>query len=228
MIKEKLTKYWWVIPIILFLFYVLYSRQVSYGKTAISHCTDIEFVKYADRNPKLFITYDFADVIKEAEKREVALKKESLLNKKKRKDQIDTQLKKGTSDTLFLDPTLTDEINMNLYIKLNSSIRSLEFDIIKRQELHKYKTDYKIESFRDYKKFYKNCSDKFLSFKDKNEKDKFIEIYKPIPKHNFPRLLEHYNEVQNKLINILKGYSETEFIIKHYVSFNKLRLLRSN
>ena len=224
MIKEKLTKYWWVIPIILFLFYVLYSRQVSYGKTAISHCTDIEFVKYADSNPKLFIT----DVIKEAEKREVALKKESLLNKKKRKDQIDTQLKKGISDTLFLDPTLTDEINMNLYIKLNSSIRSLEFDIIKRQELHKYKTDYKIESFRDYKKFYKNCSDKFLSFKDKNEKDKFIEIYKPIQKHNFPRLLEHNNEVQNKLINILKGYSETEFIIKHYVSFNKLRLLRSN
>ena len=142
MIKEKLTKYWWVIPIILFLFYVLYSRQVSYGKTAISHCTDIEFVKYADSNPKLFITYDFADVIKEAEKREVALKKESLLNKKKRKDQIDTQLKKGISDTLFLDPTLTDEINMNLYIKLNSSIRSLEFDIIKRQELYKYKTDY--------------------------------------------------------------------------------------
>ena len=228
MIKEKLTKYWWVIPIILFLFYVLYSRQVSYGKTAISHCTDIEFVKYADSNPKLFITYDFADVIKEAEKREVALKKESLLNKKKRKDQIDTQLKKGTSDTLFLDPTLTDEINMNLYIKLNSSIRSLEFDIIKRQELHKYKTDYKIESFRNYEKFYKNCSDKFLSLKDKNEKEKFIEIYKPIPKHNFPRLLEHYNEVQNKLINILKGYSETEFIIKHYVSFNKLRLLRSN
>ena len=116
---------------------------MSYGKTAISHCTDIEFVKYADSNPKLFITYDFADVIKEAEKREVALKKESLLNKKKRKDQIDTQLKKGISDTLFLDPTLTDEINMNLYIKLNSSIRSLEFDIIKRQELYKYKTDYK-------------------------------------------------------------------------------------
>jgi hypothetical protein len=228
MIKEKLTKYWWAIPIILFLFYVLYSRQVSYGKTAISHCADIEFVKYADSNSKLFITYDFADVIKEAEKREVALKKESLLNKKKRKDQIDNQLKKGISDTLFLDPTLTDEINMNLYIKLNSSIRSLEFDIIKRQELHKYKTDYKIESFRDYKKFYKNCSDKFLSFKDKNEKDKFIEIYKPIQKHNFPRLLEHNNEVQNKLINILKGYSETEFIIKHYVSFNKLRLLRSN
>lgn len=224
MIKEKLTKYWWVIPIILFLFYVLYSRQVSYGKTAISHCTDIEFVKYADSNPKLFITYDFADVIKEAEKREVALKKESLLNKKKRKDQIDTQLKKGTSDTLFLDPTLTDEINMNLYIKLNSSIRSLEFDIIKRQELHKYKTDYKIESFRDYKKFYKNCSDKFLSFKDKNEKDKFIEIYKPIPKHNFPRLLEYYNEVQNKLINILKGYSETEFIIKYFVSFKLISL----
>lgn len=228
MIKEKLTKYWWVIPIILFLFYVLYSRQVSYGKTAISYCADIEFVKYADNNAKLFITYDFADVIKEAEKREVALKKESLLNKKKRKDRIDTQLKKGISDTLFLDPTLTDEINMNLYIKLNSSIRSLEFDIIKREELHKYKTDYKIESFINYEKFHKNCLDKFLSFKDKNEKDKFIEMFKPIPKHNFPRLLEYYNEVQNKLINILKGYSETEFIIKHYVSFNKLLLLSSN
>ena len=163
MIKEKLTKYWWVIPIILFLFYVLYSRQVSYGKTAISHCTDIEFVKYADSNPKLFITYDFADVIKEAEKREVALKKESLLNKKKRKDQIDAQLKKGISDTLFIDPTLTDEINMNLYIKLNSSIKSLEFDIIKREELHKYKSNYKIETFKNYEKFYRSCLDKFLS-----------------------------------------------------------------
>ena len=217
-----------LLVIVLLFFYIDHNRQESFKRIATSHCADIEFVKYADSNPKLFITYDFADVIKEAEKREVALKKESLLNKKKRKDQIDTQLKKGISDTLFLDPTLTDEINMNLYIKLNSSIRSLEFDIIKRQELHKYKTDYKIESFRDYKKFYKNCSDKFLSFKDKNEKDKFIEIYKPIQKHNFPRLLEHYNEVQNKLINILKGYSETEFIIKHYVSFNKLRLLRSN
>jgi len=228
MIKEKLTKYWWAIPIILFLFYVLYSRQVSYGKTAISHCADIEFVKYADSNPKLFITYDFADVIKEAEKREVALKKESLLNKKKRKDQINTQLKKGISDSLFIDPTLTDEINMNLYIKLNSSIKSLEFDIIKREELHKYKSNYKIETFKNYEKFHRSCSDKFLSLKDKNEKDKFIEIYKLIPSHNFPRLLEHYNEVQNKLINILKGYSETEFIIKHFVSFNKLHLLRRN
>jgi hypothetical protein len=64
--------------------------------------------------------------------------------------------------------------------------------------------------------------------KDKNEKDKFIEIYKLIPSHNFPRLLERHNEVQNKLINILKGYSETEFIIKHFVSFNKLHLLRRN
>lgn len=228
MIKEKLTKYWWVIPIILFLFYVLYSRHVSYGKIAISHCADIEFVKYADNNSNLYITYDFTEVIKAAEKREVALKKESSLNKKKRRDQIDAQLKKNISNTLFLDPTYVDEINMNLYIRLNPSIRSLEFDIIKREELHKYKTDYKIESFRNYEKFHKNCSDKFLSFKDKNEKDKFIEIYKPIPKHNFPRLLEYYNEVQNKLINILKGYSETEFIIKHYVSFNKLLLLRSN
>ena len=39
--------------------------------------------------------------------------------------------------------------------------------------------------------------------------------------------LGFHNEVQNKLINILNGYSETEFIIKHYVSFNKLHLLRS-
>ena len=228
MIKEKLTKYWWAIPIILFLFYVLYSRQVSYGKTAISHCADIEFVKYADNNSNLYITYDFTDVIKAAEKREVALKKEPPLDKKKRREQIDAQLKKKTSDILFLDPTYTNEININLHIELNPSIRSLEFDIIKREELHKYKTDYKIESFRNYEKFHKNCSDKFLSFKDKNEKDIFIEMYKPIPKHNFPRLLEYYNEVQNKLINILKGYSETEFIIKHYISFNKLLLLRSN
>ena len=228
MIKEKLTKYWWVIPIILFLFYVLYSRQVSYGKIAISHCADIDFVKYADSNPKLFISYDFTDVIKAAEKREVALKKESPLDKKKRREQIDAQLKKNISNTLFIDPTYTDEINMNLSIRLNSSIRSLEFDIIKREELHKYKSDYKIEAFKNYGKFHKICSDKFLSMKDKNEKEKFIEMYKPIPKHNFPRLLEHYNEVQNKLINILKGYSETEFIIKHYVSFNKLLLLRSN
>lgn len=209
------------ILLILFLlfFYILHNRQESFRRIATEHCADIDFVKYTDSNPKLFISYDFTDVIKEAEKREIALKKESILDKKKRKDRIDTQLKKNISETLFIDPTITDEINMGLYTRLNSSIRSLEFDIIKRQELHKYKTDYKIESFRNYEKFYKNCSDKFLSFKDKNEKDKFIEIYKPLPKHNFPRLLEYYNEVQNKLINILKGYSETEFIIKHFVSF---------
>jgi hypothetical protein len=210
--------------IVLLFFYILHNRQESFRRIAITHCADIDFVKYTDSNPKLFISYDFTDVIKEAKKREIALKKESILEKKKRRDQIDTQLKKNTSDTLFIDPTITNEINMNLYIKLNSSIRSLEFDIIKRQELYKYKTDYKIESFRNYEKFYKNCSDKFLSLKDKNEKDKFIEIYKPIPKHNFPRLLEYYNEVQNKLINILKGYSETEFIIKHFVSFKLISL----
>jgi hypothetical protein len=214
--------------VILLFFYILHNRQESFRRIATAHCADIDFVKYADSNPSLFISYDFTDVIKAAEKREVALKKESPLDKKKRRDQIDAQLKKKTSDILFIDPTYADEINMNLYIRLNPSIRSLEFDIIKREELHKYKTDYKIESFRNYEKFHKNCSDKFLSLKDKNEKEKFIEIYKPIPKHSFPRLLEYYNEVQNKLINILKGYSETEFIIKHYVSFNKLLLLRSN
>ena len=210
--------------IVLLFFYILHNRQESFRRIAIAHCADIDFVKYTDSNPKLFISYDFTDVIKEAEKREIALKKESILDKEKRRDKIDTQLKKNISETFFIDPTITDEINMGLYIKLNSSIRSLEFDIIKRQELYKYKTDYKIESFRNYEKFYKNCSDKFLSLKDKNEKDKFIEIYKPIPKHNFPRLLEYYNEVQNKLINILKGYSETEFIIKHFVSFKLISL----
>jgi hypothetical protein len=214
--------------VVLLFFYILHNRQESFRRIATAHCADIEFVKYADKNSNLYITYDFTNVIKAAEKREVALKKEPPLDKKKRREQIDAQLKKKTSDILFVDPTYTNEININLHIELKPSIRSLEFDIIKRQELHKYKTDYKIESFRDYKKFYKNCSDIFLSLKDKNEKEKFIEIYKPIPKHNFPRLLEYYNEVQNKLINILKGYSETEFIVKHFVSSNQLHLLKRN
>jgi hypothetical protein len=65
--------------IVLLFFYILHNRQESFRRIAITHCADIDFVKYTDSNPKLFISYDFTDVIKEAKKREIALKKESIL-----------------------------------------------------------------------------------------------------------------------------------------------------
>ncbi len=80
--------------IVLLFFYILNNRQESFRRIATAHCADIEFVKYADNNSNLYITYDFTNVIKAAEKREVALKKEPPLDKKKRKEQIDAQLKK--------------------------------------------------------------------------------------------------------------------------------------
>jgi hypothetical protein len=85
-----------------------------------------------------------------------------------------------------------------------------------------YKTEHKIDNFKNYKKFYKICLENFVSITDKNEKNKFIELYKVRPKQDVSKLLQLDKERHAKLVNLLKGYSETEFLIKYLVGYRTL------
>ena len=119
----------------------------------------------------------------------------------------------------YTDPTIIDSVNFEIKISAMIAGLSNEYsDIIDiNNKKIDYKTEHKIYNFKNYKKFYKICSENFNSIIDKNEKNKFIELHKVRPKQDVSKLLQLDKERHNKLVNLLKGYSETESLIKYLV-----------
>jgi len=67
----------------IFLFLLLTACSDRKDK-AILNCADDYYVKYANLNPHLFVSFDFTHVIEELGRREIILKSETLEEKKKR------------------------------------------------------------------------------------------------------------------------------------------------
>jgi len=206
--------------IVLLFFYLKQSREKNLEDRAVKYCADIAYIKYANDNPNLFINFDFSKVIEVAKKREIQLNKEPVEAKIKRENTRKEELKRLEDKKLskvYIDPTLRDPINSE--IQLSSMIAGLSneySDIIEiNNKTIDYKTEHKIYNFRNYQKFYKDCLGNFSSIKDKNEKNKFIEMYKVRPKQDVSKLLQLDKERHTKLVNLLKGYSETESLIKY-------------
>jgi len=212
--------------IVLLFFYLKDSREKGLEDRAVRYCADIAYIKYANDNPNLFINFDFSEVIKAAKKREIELKKEPVENKIKRENirkdkfkKLDDEKKIRRELHFFSDPALGDPINFEIKISAMTAGLSIEYsDIIQiNNKTIDYKTEHKINNFKNYKKFYKICSENFVLITDKNEKNKFIELYKVRPKQDVSKLLQLDKERHTKLVNLLKGYSETDFLIKYLV-----------
>jgi hypothetical protein len=185
---------------------------------AILNCADYDYVRYANLNPHLFISFDFTMVIEEAGQREILLKQESQENKKKRKDLVDESKKKDKKKYFVGREEYYDFINRDL-IEAIISLRSPEFESIKNKNLVELEKNYKFKEFRYYRRIYKNCSDDFYAYKNESEKEKFLQAFK-YPRvydsstYDISKLKERDKQKNAKLINLLKGYSENELFIK--------------
>jgi hypothetical protein len=213
-----------LLVIVLLFFYLKSSREKALEDRAVRYCADIAYIKYANDNPNLFINFDFSKVIEAAKKREIELKKEPVEAKIKRENIRKEKFKKLDDEKkirkeYYIDPTLTYPINIDLFINVIPAGLSIEYsDIIEiNNKTIDYKTEHKINNFKNYKKFYKICLENFISITDKNEKTKFIELYKVRTKQDVSKLLQLDKERHTKLVNLLKGYSETESLIKYLV-----------
>jgi hypothetical protein len=213
-----------LLVIVLLFFYLKSSREKALEDRAVRYCADIAYIKYANDNPNLFINFDFSKVIEAAKKREIELKKEPVEAKIKRENIRKEKFKKLDDEKkirkeYYIDPTLTYPINIDLFINVIPAGLSIEYsDIIEiNNKTIDYKTEHKINNFKNYKKFYKICSENFILITDKNEKTKFIELYKVRTKQDVSKLLQLDKERHTKLVNLLKGYSETESLIKYLV-----------
>lgn len=218
-----------ILFIVLLFFYLKNSREKGKEDRAVRYCADIAYINYANDNPNLFINFDFSKVIEAAKKREIELKKEPVEVKIKRENVRKEELKrledKKLSKDIFVDPTLTYPINIDLFMNASVAGKSNEYsDIISiNNNTIDYKTEHKISSFRNYEKFYKNCLENFILIKnDKDAKNKFIERYKVRSKQDVSKLLQLDKERHIKLTNLLKGFSETESLIKNLAFMNKL------
>ena len=205
--------------IVLLFFYLKSSRDKALEDRAVRYCADIAYINYANDNPNLFINFDFSKVIEAAKKEpvETKIKRENIRKEKFKK--LDDEKKIRKELYFFSDPALVDPINFEIKISAMIAGLSNEYsDIIQiNNKTIDYKTEHKIYNFNNYKKFYKICSENFVSITDKNEKNKFIELYKVRPKQDVSKLLQLDKERHTKLVNLLKGYSETEFLIKYLV-----------
>jgi hypothetical protein len=210
--------------IVLIFFYFKQSREKNFEDRAVRYCADVAYIKYANDNPNLFINFDFSKVIEVAKKREIELKKEPVENKIKRENIRKEKFKKLDDEKkirkeYYIDPTLTYPINIDLFINAMSAGPSLEYIEINsiNNRTADYTTEHKISNFKNYEKFYKNCLGNFVSITEKNEKNKFIKMYEVRPKQDVSKLLQLDKERHTKLVNLLKGYSETEYLIKYLV-----------
>jgi len=77
----------------IFLFLLLTACSDRKDK-AILNCADDYYVKYANLNPHLFVSFDFTHVIEELGRREIILKSETLEEKKRRQEIISESKKK--------------------------------------------------------------------------------------------------------------------------------------
>jgi hypothetical protein len=200
------------------IFFLVLSSCSDNREKAILNCADYDYVRYANLNPHLFITFDFTMVIEEAGRREMLLKQETQENKKKRKDLVAESKKKDKKNYFVGREEYYDAINRDLIEAINS-LRSPEFESIKDKNLIKLEKNYKLKEFRYYRKFYRNCSEDFYSYKNESDKEKFLQVFK-YPRvydsstFDISKLKERDKEKNAKLIKLLKAYSENELFIK--------------
>jgi len=164
-------------------------------------------------------------VIEELGRREIILKSETLEEKKRRQEIISESKKKDKQKYFVGRDEYYDLINKYLIIALNN-LETKELNIIENKNLYKSSKDYKIKELRYYSKFYQLCFDKFNSFKNDSEKEKFLKVFENFriedsKEFDISKIKVQKKERNLKLINLLKKYSEIELFINKFKQQNE-------
>lgn len=211
-----------IVPLLL----ILASCTDNKKEKAILNCTDYDYVKFANNNPHLFINFDFSNIINAAERREILLKKETSDEKAKRLEKIKEAKIKDTNKYFVGREYYYDTINLELIKSLNA-LETKEYNNIINKKLYELKKDFKLNEFYNYKKFYENCRNELNKKSDDAKKKMNVfewYIYGDQKDYDISKLLKLNKERNDKVINLLKKYSEMEIFIKKFQTTNSYLL----
>ena len=168
---------------------------------AISHCTDIKFISYANNNPHLFIHPSKA--IAETKKRDIKIKEWIKINHDPKDLMSVGKLRAKMKDKF-------DDISHPLHLEtIFIFSKALNVTMLNDKTID-WKIDYKREELKNYDIFYQECVDDYMvEYAKMNEGEDFIKKYYEWQKQDVSNLNKYHHKVFDDIETFSKDYPFT-------------------
>ena len=177
------------------------SKKENNERKAISHCSDIKFISYANNNPHLFI--DPSKVIAETKKRDKKIKEWIEINHNPKDLMAIGKLRAKMNDKF-------DDINSPLRQEILFLFSKALNVTMLNDKIIDWKMDYKREELKNYDIFYQECVDEFMvEYEKMNEGEDFIKNYYEWQKQDVSNLNKYQHKVFDDLQTFSKDYPFT-------------------
>ena len=175
------------------------SKKENNERKAISHCSDIKFISYANNNPHLFI--DSSKVIAETKKRDKKIKEWIEINHNPKDLMAIGKLRAKMNDKF-------DDINNPLYMEtLFFSSKARNVTMLNDKSID-WKIEYKKEELTNYTEFHLACWNEYKKDNGYYSKD-FIEKYLEWQKQDVLNLNKYHHKVFDDIETFSKDYQFT-------------------
>ena len=177
------------------------SKKENNERKAISHCSDIKFISYANNNPHLFI--DPSKVIAETKKRDKKIKEWIEINHNPKDLMAIGKLRAKMNDKF-------DDISFPLHSETISIFsKALNVTMLNDKTID-WAIDYKREELKNYEIFYQECVDDYMvEYAKMNEGEDFIKNYYEWQKQDVSNLNKYQHKVFDDLQTFSKDYPFT-------------------
>lgn len=177
------------------------NRQEIKESTAISHCSDIKFISYANNNPHLFI--DPSKAIAETKKRDKKIKEWIKINHDPKDMMAIGKLRAKMKDKF-------DDISSPLHMEtIFIFSKALDVTMLNDKTID-WKIGHKREELKNYDIFYQECVDEFMvEYEKMNEGEDFIKKYYEWQKQDVSNLNKYHHKVFDDIETFSKDYQFT-------------------
>ena len=176
------------------------NREENNKRRALSHCSDIKYIKYANNNPNLFI--DPSKVIAETIKRDKKIKEWIKINHNE-KDLMSIGKLRAKMNDKFDD--ISHPLNLEI-IFLFSKARNVT---MLNDKTIDWKIEYKKEELTNYAQFHLECWNEYKKDNGYYSKD-FIEKYLEWQEQDVSNLNKYHHKVFDDLQTFSKDYPFTD------------------
>jgi len=177
------------------------SKKENNERKALSHCSDIKFISYANKNPHLFI--DPSKVIAETKIREKKIKEWIKINHDPNDLMSVTKLKAKMNDKF-------DDISHPLHLEIiHFGSKAREVTML-NDKIIDWSMEYKREELKNYNAFYLECVDELEQIEMGADSNKtFVKKYYEWQKQDVSNLNIYYHKVFDDLQTFSKKYQFT-------------------
>tara|TARA_R110000803_G_scaffold117681_1_gene186194 strand:+ start:191 stop:838 length:648 start_codon:yes stop_codon:yes gene_type:complete len=198
--KRYLTRFKILAFLIIGLIVVGCSREDK-DRKAISHCSDIKFISYANNNPHLFI--DPSKAITETKKRDKKIKEWIKINHDPKDLMSIGKLRAKMNNKV-------DEISYPLHLETIFIFSKALNVTMLNDKIIDWAIDYKREELKNYEIFYQECVDEYMvEYAKMNEGEDFIKKYYEWQKQDVSNLNKYHHKVFDDIETFSKDYPFT-------------------